>query len=150
MYSEVIKYTDFNGDEVSERFYFNISKTELQKQNMYKKGGLLNYLTRIITSRDQAEIAKYFEEIINMSYGIKSDDGKRFIKSEEITKDFMCSAAYDELFFRLTTDEEYASKFINAILPTMPEDNTPESKAAQEKLKGELSEFINLDTIKKE
>lgn len=117
MYTELIEYTDFNGEKVKERLYFNITKTELQKQNMHTKGGLLSYLTRIIATRDQEEIASYFEKIINMSYGIKSDDGKRFIKSEEITRDFINSAAYDEIFFKLTTDEDYAAKFINGIMP---------------------------------
>lgn len=117
MYSELVEYTDFNGERVKERLYFNITRTELQKQNMHTKGGLLSYLTRIIATRDQEEIATYFEKIINMSYGIKSDDGKRFIKSEKITQDFINSAAYDEIFFKLTTDEDYAAKFINSILP---------------------------------
>lgn len=117
MYTELVEYTDFNGEKQKERFYFNITKSELQKQNMHKKGGLLNYLTRIIATRDQEEIATYFEEIINMSYGVKSDDGKRFIKTKELTDAFMSSAAYDEIFFKLTTNEEYASKFINGIMP---------------------------------
>lgn len=147
MYSEVIKFTDFDGNEVSERHYFNITKTELQKQNMHKKGGLLNYLTRIISTRDQEEIANYFEEIINMSYGIKSDDGRRFIKSKEITEEFMSTAAYDELFYRLTTDSEYATKFINSILPSF-DDIPAETKEAQDKLKEELGVFI--ETNKKE
>ncbi len=117
MYSELVEYTNFNGERVKERLYFNITRTELQKQNMHTKGGLLSYLTRIIATRDQEEIATYFEKIINMSYGIKSDDGKRFEKSEKITQDFINSAAYDEIFFKLTTDEDYAAKFINGIMP---------------------------------
>lgn len=138
MYSELVEYTDFNGEKVKERLYFNITKTELQKQNMHTKGGLLSYLTRIIATRDQEEIASYFEKIINMSYGIKSDDGKRFIKSEEITRDFVNSAAYDEIFFKLTTDEEYASKFINGIMPQELINDNEADKASVDKIYTEM------------
>ena len=141
MYSELINYTDFNGDKVSERLYFNITRTELQKQNMHKEGGLLSYLTRIIATRDQNEIANYFEEIINMSYGVKSDDGKHFIKNKELTEKFMCSAAYDELFYKLTTDSDYAAKFINAIMPQDLDEKDINQKsvdAAKEKFLNEV------------
>lgn len=138
MYSELVEYTDFNGEKVKERLYFNITKTELQKQNMHTKGGLLSYLTRIIATRDQEEIASYFEKIINMSYGIKSDDGKRFIKSEEITRDFVNSAAYDEIFFKLTTDEEYAAKFINGIMPQELINDNEADKASVDKIYTEM------------
>lgn len=134
MYSELITYENFNGETVKERFYFNITRTELQKQNMHTKGGLLNYLTRIIATKDQEEIANYFEKIIDMSYGVKTDDGNHFIKSKELTDKFKCSAAYDELFYRLTTEDEYASKFINGIMPkNMPEGNAKDAEVMKKK-----------------
>jgi ABC-type Fe3+/spermidine/putrescine transport system ATPase subunit len=141
MYSVLLDYTDFNGDPCKERLYFNITRAELQKQNMHTKGGLLSYLTRIIATRDQEEIATYFEKIVDMSYGIKSDDGKKFTKTEEITKEFMSTAAYDELFFRLTTDDKFASDFVNGILPKelfKEENNNPETEAEIKKLYEEM------------
>lgn len=123
MYKETIKYTDFDGNEQSVVAYFNISKSELSKENLRLSNGLYDYLKRIVASRDRVEINKYFEKIVDMSYGIRLDNN-HFKKSEEILNDFKSSAAYDEWFFKLTTDEEYASKFINAVLPKEISDNT--------------------------
>lgn len=116
MYSEVIKYTDFDGNEQTQKLYFNITKTEIQKENFKFPDGLYGYLKRIIASRDYVETCKYFEHIVDMSYGIKLDNN-RFKKSPEILEDFKSSAAYDEWFFKLTTDTEYSTNFINAVLP---------------------------------
>lgn len=116
MYTEVINYKDFDGNDQSIRAYFNISKSELAKENLKYDGGLYEYLKRIVSSRDQLEINKYFEKIIDLSYGIRLDSN-HFKKSPEILEEFKSSAAYDEWFFKLTTDEKYASKFINSVLP---------------------------------
>ena len=116
MYAEVISYTDFDGNEVSERHYFNISKAELAKMNLYYTGGLYEYLKLIVSTKDQLKINECFEKIVDMSYGIKLDN-KHFKKSLEILEDFKSSLAYDEWFYKLCTDAEYSAKFINAIMP---------------------------------
>ena len=143
MYSEVIKYTDFEGNEQSERLYFNITKTELQKENLFTNGGLQSYLKRIISSKNQVEICKYFEHIVDMSYGIKTDD-KHFLKNEKILNEFKSSAAYDAWFFKLTTDADYAAKFINAI---MPKDFSEEASKMSEEDKNRLKEEFALSDI---
>lgn len=117
MYSEIITYKDFDGNDVSERHYFNISKSELAKMNLSYSGGIYEYLKLIVSSKDQLKINEYFEKIVDMSYGIKLDN-KRFKKSPEILDNFKSSIAYDEWFYKLCTDTNYATKFINAILPS--------------------------------
>ena len=116
MYSEVINYTDFDGNKGSERVYFNISKSDIAKMNLKYEGGLYEFLKRIIASRDQLQINKYFEELVDLSYGVKLDN-KHFDKSPEALKKFKSSVAYDEWFFKLCTDADYATKFVNSVLP---------------------------------
>lgn len=117
MLSKKIKYTDYNGVEQTEVFYFSLNKAELLEMELSTNGGYENYLKKLINTRDQAEITKVFKKFILMSYGIKSDDGKRFIKSEELSKEFEQTEAYSELFVELATDTKKATEFFNGIIP---------------------------------
>lgn len=117
MLAKKIKYTDYNGEEREEKFYFNITKAELLKMELYKKGGMQAYLRRIINEQDQVKIVQMFEEIIDMSYGKKSDDGKTFIKNPELLAEFKQSEAYSELYVELVTNADAAAAFINGVIP---------------------------------
>jgi hypothetical protein len=117
MLTKKITYTDFNGEQQTEKFYFNLSKAELLEMEIGKNGGYQNYLKRLINSRNQEEIASIFKMFILKSYGIKSDDGKRFIKSEEISKEFEQTDAYSELYCELVTDTKKATEFFNGLIP---------------------------------
>ena len=117
MLKKKIKYTDYNGEEREENFYFNLSKAELLKMELYKKGGMQNYLRRIINEQDQVKIVEMFTEIIDMSYGKKSDDGKRFIKTPELLDEFKQSEAYSELYVELVSNADAAAAFINGVIP---------------------------------
>lgn len=117
MLVKTIKYTDYNGEEREEKFYFNLSKAELLEMANSVKGGLDVYLDRIIESNDNPEIMNYFKEIILKSIGRKSDDGKRFIKNQEIRDEFEQSEAYSELLWELCGASEAAGKFINGLMP---------------------------------
>ena len=112
-----MKYTDYNGVEREEVFYFNITKAELMTQNLMTPGGLETKLKRIINSKDVPELTKYIQDIIKDSYGVKSDDGVRFIKSKELSEMFMQTEAYSVLFMEMVTDNKKASDFVNGILP---------------------------------
>ena len=101
MLAKKIKYTDYNGVEREEVFYFNITKAELMTQNLMTPGGLETKLKRIINSKDVPELTKYIQDIIKDSYGVKSDDGVRFIKDENLSKMFRQTDAYDKLFVDL-------------------------------------------------
>lgn len=127
MLSKQITYTDYNGVTRTETFYFNLSKAELAEMQLTHPGGYVEYLERIIDSKDQAEIVKAFKVLVLNSYGVKSEDGKRFCKSEEISREFEESEAYSELFMELLGDTDAASNFVNGIMPKI--DMTEEQKA---------------------
>lgn len=114
---ERIKYTDYNGNEREEDFYFNFTKAELSEMEMSKNGGMQAYLKKIVQTQDQEQIVKYFKDIILKSYGEKSNDGRYFIKNEELRNKFACTEAYSELFMKLSTDEKAAADFINGVIP---------------------------------
>lgn len=117
MLKREIKYEDFNGDQTSDVCYFNLSKTELIELEVRYDQGFSNLLKRIVETKDDKEIVKIFKDIILMSYGQKSDDGKRFIKNDQLREEFEQTAAYDQLFMELASDDEKAAIFLKGILP---------------------------------
>lgn len=117
MLTHVIEYEDFNGNPTKEVFYFHLSKAELLDIELGFEGGLEAGIKKIIETENHAELVKIFKKILVLSYGIKSDDGKRFMKSDSLREEFTQTAAFDELFIQLTTDEAFAATFIQGILP---------------------------------
>jgi hypothetical protein len=112
-----ITYTNFDGEEETDTFWFNITKSELIEFEVSYEGGFVNALNKIIESKDHKAIIAEFKKLILMAYGEKSADGKRFVKSEELCQEFVQTAAYDALFVKLSTDDEYAAEFINGVVP---------------------------------
>ena len=117
MLKKTIKYVDYDGNEREEDFYFNLTKAELMEMSLSTAGGLDKYIERITKTQDTAKLVELFKDIIIKSYGIKSDDGKRFIKNNSITEEFMQTEAYSDLFTTLASDDSAASEFINGIMP---------------------------------
>lgn len=117
MLKKTITYTDYNGNQRTEDFYFNLSKAELMEMEMSTTGGLTEMVKRIIQTQNTPEILKVFKTIILKSYGVKSDDGKRFIKKADLTEEFEQTEAYSNLFMELLQDEKKAADFINGLLP---------------------------------
>ena len=117
MLKKIITYTDYNGVERTEPFYFNLSKAELMEMELGVTGGMTEMLNKIINAKDGPSLMKTFKEMIMKSYGIKSDDGKRLIKSEELSIAFTQTEAYSVLFMELITDDKAASDFVNGIIP---------------------------------
>lgn len=116
MHKEVIIYNDLNGVQRTEDFYFDLSKPEIVKMQASTKGGYDVQLRSIAASLDGAKIMDFFENFISKSYGVKSEDGRRFMKSEEISCSFMETPAYEVLFEKLVTDDKYAADFVNAVM----------------------------------
>jgi hypothetical protein len=116
MHKEVIIYNDLNGVQRTEDFYFDLSKPEIVKMQASAKGGYDVQLRSIAASLDGAKIMDFFENFISKSYGVKSEDGRRFMKSEEISRSFMETPAYEVLFEKLVTDDKYAADFVNAVM----------------------------------
>ena len=117
MIKETIKYTDYNGNELVEDFYFNLSRSEIAEMELSYPNGLADHITKITQSNNGAEIIKLFKNLILSSYGRKSDDGKRFIKNVEDSNAFSQTEAYSELFMKLATNADAAAEFVNGVIP---------------------------------
>lgn len=120
MLKKTITYTDYNGTERTEDYYFNLTQTEIMEMEIGTTGGLAEMIERIVNAKDAPAIMRVFKELILKAHGVKSDDGKRFMKSEEISTAFSQTEAYSILFMELATDEKAAAEFVNGIVPAAP------------------------------
>lgn len=123
MLKKTITYTDYDGLERTEEFRFNLTKAELMDMELTTVGTFSKLMQKIIDEKDMVRLAKYFKELILKSYGVKSDDGKRFIKSPELSEAFSQTEAYSELYMELLGNSEYAVKFIQQVMPKDLEQN---------------------------
>lgn len=117
MLKKTIAFTDFDGNERKEDFYFNLTKAELMEMELSEVGGLEKMIQKIIEEQNQSRIIAVFKDMIMKSYGVKSPDGRRFIKNKEVLDDFTQTEAFSVLFMELATDEAEAAKFIKGIMP---------------------------------
>lgn len=118
MFKKTVTYTDYDGVERTESFYFNLSEAEIVEMELGTEGGWRERMQRIIDSKDAPTIMREFKKLIMNSYGIKSDDGRRFIKSDDISRDFVQTEAYNQIFMELVTDAKAAAEFANGIAPS--------------------------------
>lgn len=130
MLKKTITYVDYNGNERTEDFYFNLSKAEIMEMEMSTTGGLAEMIQKIVKAQDAPAIIKVFKDLVLKAYGEKSADGKRFIKSDEIRDAFSQTEAYSQLFMELATDADAAAAFVNGIVPkdAQQKTTTPELK----------------------
>ena len=120
MYKKTITYTDYNGEERTEDFYFNLSKGELMDMQNSVEGGMEQRIRKITQLKSIPKITEVFKELILASYGEKSDDGRRFIKKmngERLADQFAETEAFSNLYMELATDADAATAFINGIVP---------------------------------
>ena len=117
MLTETITFTNFDGRQVTETHYFNLTRAELAMWEMEKHEGVGEYFLRLSQSNNKADLATAFHDFLRRTYGLKSEDGNRHMKSKEITDNFEHSAAFDEFYIKLISDEDFALKFIKGVLP---------------------------------
>lgn len=117
MLKKTIPYKDYNGVERVEDFYFNLSKAEAMEMELSISGGLTEMIRKIVAAQDTPTIIATFKQIILKAYGEKSPDGRRFVKSEELSKAFSETEAYSILYMELATDANAAAEFVNGIVP---------------------------------
>lgn len=120
MLKKTITYTDYDGNQRTEDFYFNLNKAELTQMELSHDGGLVKTINKIVATQDAKRIVEIFKDLILKAYGEKSPDGKRFIKSSELQDGFAQTEAYSELFMELATNADAAASFVNGITPPVP------------------------------
>lgn len=117
MYKKTIAYTDYFGEEREETFYFHFSEAELSKMELSRNGGISRFVEKIIQTKDNPKLVDMFEDFILSAYGEKSEDGRRFIKNDELSTAFKQTPAYSILFMQLITDEDELARFIKEVVP---------------------------------
>lgn len=117
MVTKEITYTDYNGQERTEKYQFNFTKAELTEMELSVNGGLSAMMERVKETDDRPELMRIFKELILKAYGVKSADGKRFVKSEELRTEFSQTEAYSELYMELVTNTDSAIAFFNGLIP---------------------------------
>ena len=117
MLKKTVTYVDYNGVERTEDFYFNLSKAEVAEMELSVEGGFSKMLEEIVKSNDNVRIVELFKQMVLKAYGEKSADGKRFVKSKELSEAFSQTEAYSEIFMELALDEKAAAAFVNGIMP---------------------------------
>lgn len=128
MWKETITYTDYFGAERTEDFRFHLSQAECAERQMkYAGGGYAEFLKKIIDAKDAEKIVEYFKQFLLESYGEISPDGRRFMKSPELSKAFSETEAYNILYMKLATDDEFAAEFVKGVLPKtdIPKSSSP-------------------------
>ena len=117
MYKKTITYTDYNDVERTEDFYFSLSEAELTEMQVNTPGGYNNMIDRIAKNKDTSGLVSVVKDLVVKSFGIKSEDGRRFIKKPEFVEDFLQTPAYSNFYMMLITDEKEMAAFINGIIP---------------------------------
>lgn len=124
MLKKTITYSDYDGNQRTEDFYFNLTKAECAEMELSADGGLDKMIRKIVATKDSKRVVEIFKDLILRSYGEKSPDGKRFIKNQEVRDSFAQTEAYSDLFMELATDADAAANFVNGITPNIP--STPQ------------------------
>lgn len=123
MLKKTIVYTDYDGNERSEVFLFNLTKAEVTEWEYGITGGMTKMIEQMVNTQDTARIMDMFKEIIMKAYGEKSPDGKRFVKTgpdgRRLAEGFIETEAYSVLFMELLSDPKEFAKFIEAVIPTV-------------------------------
>lgn len=122
MICKTMTYVDYNGEERTEDFYFNLTRAEVMQLELCSEGGLEATIEEITRTRDGARLIELWKRVIGMAYGRKSPDGRRFMKSPEITAEFEQTEAYSDLFMMFCTDAKAGAEFISSLVPNMEGD----------------------------
>lgn len=121
MLKKTISFTDYNGAERKEDFYFNLSEAECLEMEMSVQGGLIEKINRIIAAQDNPSLFALFKDLVLKAYGEKSADGRKFLKFDgngrRLSDDFQQTEAYSILIMELATNAEIAAEFVNGIIP---------------------------------
>lgn len=130
MLKKTISYTDYDGNQRTEDFHFNLSKAEITEMELSMEGGMRAYIKRIIAAKSQLELVKLFKDVVLKSYGKKSDDGRLFLKNDAIRAEFEASPAFSAIYMELMSDAQKAANFINGLMPADLRNQNPAMEMA--------------------
>lgn len=123
MLKQSVAYTDFDDNESVETLYFNLTKTELAdnldlKDEFEKlQSEFIGDDKRELETQEIRKILELVKTLMRLSYGVRSADGKRFVKTQEQWTEFTQTAVYDQFLFSLFEQPTNAMNFITGILP---------------------------------
>lgn len=117
MIIKTVPYKDYNGNQVTEDFYFHFSEAELMEMQLGEHGGFNQRVQNIINASDQPALIKLVKQFVLDAYGVKSADGKRFMKNDELRTAFLENPAYSIIFMELARDDVKAAEFVNGVVP---------------------------------
>lgn len=117
MIKKTVTYKDLNGNDRTESFYFHFYESEILEMEMSVEGGFAERIQRIIDAKDQPSLIREIKKFVLNAYGVKSDDGKRFIKNDDVKDAFVQSPAYSKIFMELVMDDKVASEFVKGVVP---------------------------------
>lgn len=149
MLKKEITYPSYfeDDDEITDTFYFNLNKVEIAELELSETGGLSEWLRGIVAAGNNSEILAKFKDIVKKSYGVRSHDGRRFIKTPEVWAEFEQTAAYEILMYELMTDSGAAAKFVVGVVPSdlaakvdMPSVKTVQAKVLEKKTVNEYTD----------
>lgn len=125
MLKKTMTYTDYNGVQRTEDFYFHLSEAELLEMETGVDGGLTAMMNKLIATNNVPEVMKIFKDLVLKAYGEKSADGRRFVKVDDrgvpLHIAFSQIPAYSDLYVMLATNADEAAKFMNGIVPARNE-----------------------------
>lgn len=130
MYIMEVEYDDYNDNHRKEKLMFHLNEAEIAEMQLGHKGGLTAYINRVTQGQDNVALANLFKEFVTKAYGVKSDDGKRFIKNKEVLDEFMQSEAYPIVYMKLATDDVEAAKFMKEVLSKKLQAEVAKAEAA--------------------
>ena len=134
MWIKEVTYTDYFGNQRTEKCHFQLSESELTELAYSVKGGFIAAMTRMIDDRNEPELVENYKKLLLLAYGEISPDGRRFMKSEELSREFSQTPMYDKIFMELTTSETALSDFVRNVIP--------------QNLSNDLPDNISVDTLK--
>ena len=117
MLKKTVTYIDFDGNERTEDFFFNLTEQEIAEMELSTEGGLGNFINKAVAAKSQVELIELFKKLILAAYGVKSADGRRFMKNDAVREDFMSTQAFSDIYMELVQDADKASAFFNGIVP---------------------------------
>lgn len=117
MLKKTVTYIDFDGNERTEDFFFNLTEQEIAEMELSTEGGLVNFINKAVAAKSQVELIELFKKLILAAYGVKSADGRRFVKNDAVREDFMSIQAFSDIYMELVQDADKASAFFNGIVP---------------------------------